>query len=74
MRYGGRRCEFAIARDQRLDTVGCKHLERTFERGRRQCVRVDTEIKRTADFLLLPILANRLGDREHVPLVECPVK
>ena len=42
--------------------------------GARQRVRVDAEEQRPVDALPLPVLADRLGDRQHVPLVEAALE
>ena len=42
--------------------------------GSRQRVRVDADEQRPIDALLAPIVADRLGDRQHVRLVEAAVE
>ena len=61
-------------RDHHLDAVGGQHFERAGERRRRQRVRVEADEQRAVDALLPAVLADRLGDGEHVALVEAHVE
>ena len=67
--HRGRRV-FVPFGDHHLDSVCRQHFERGGAGRDGQCVRVDAEKQRAGDVLPRAIQANRLGDREDVPLVE----
>jgi hypothetical protein len=68
MRDHRRRRHPVVALDDRLDAVGRQHLERGPLRGCRQGVSVLTHVERAVDRLGLPVIADRLRDREDVGL------
>ena len=65
-----RRRVAAIAIDHHVDIVRGQYLEGA-DRGRlRQRMRVDAEEQRTGDAVRRALIADRLGDRQHVRFVE----
>ena len=66
-----RRREAIVALDHGLDVVGRQHLECRALRRPRERVRVLAHVERTVVTVwLMPVLADRLGDRQDVRLVE----
>ena len=65
-----RRREAVIALDDGRHLVGRQHLQRRALRRPRERVRVLAHVERTGDGLLMPVVADRLGDRQDVRLVE----
>ena len=61
-----RRRVFIPFRDHHLHAVGCQHFQRTGERRLGKRMRIDAEKERPIDFLLVPVQANRLSDREDM--------
>ena len=70
VRHGRRRRVLVIFRQHQLDAIRGQHFDRARKSRCRQCMRVDTEEQRAVDALLPAKIADRLGDRQHVPLVE----
>jgi len=62
--------EFPAAGDHGFHAVRRQHFQCGFERGLRQRMRVDADVKRPVDILLAAVFADRLGNRQHVPFVE----
>ena len=65
-----RRREAVVALDDGRHIVGRQHLQRGALRRPRERVRVLAHVERTGDRLLMPVVADRLGDRQDVRLVE----
>ena len=70
VRNDRRRREAVVALDHGRHVVGRQHLERGTLRRPRERVRVLAHVERTGDGLRLPVLADRLGDRQDVRLIE----
>jgi len=65
-----RRRVAVLAIDQGLHAIGAEHLQCRAQRGLRERMRVPADVERPGDCLTLAVIADRLGDREHVELVE----
>ncbi len=63
-----------LCRQHHLDLIRRQHFDGAIHRGPGKRVGVDAEKERSVDFLLLAVQANRLGDRQDVPLIERPVE
>ena len=56
--------------DHHLDAVGREHFQRARQRRLRQRVGVDADEQRAGDAAALPVIAQRLADRQDMRLVE----
>ena len=59
-----------VSIDHDVDAIRCQHLQSAGKSGLRKRVRIDADVERPVDALLLAIEANRLRDCEDVRLVE----
>src|SRR5262245_8005991 len=59
-----------ISIDHHVDAIGCEHLQSAGKRWLRKGVRIEADVERPVNALLLSIKANRLRDCENVRLVE----
>ncbi len=67
--YRGRRVTL-VSIDHHVDAIRCQHLQSAGKSGLRKRMRIDADVERSVDALLLTIEANRLRDRENVRLIE----
>ena len=74
VRYGGGGGVFAAGRDQSLYAIGGKYFQRALESRRRQRMRIDADIERPIDTLLLAVFADCLRDGKYVPFVEAALQ
>ena len=59
-----------VSIDHHVDAIGRQHFQSAGKSGLRKRVRIDADVERSVDALLLAIEANRLRDCEDVRLVE----
>ena len=59
-----------VSIDHHVDAICCEHLQSAGKSGLRKRVRIDADVERSVNALLLAIKANRLRDGEDVGLVE----
>src|SRR5712692_2899469 len=59
-----------VSIDHHVDAIRRQHLQSAGKSGLRKRVRIDADVERSIDALLLAIKANRLRDCENVRLVE----
>src|SRR6267378_7820765 len=59
-----------VSIDHHVDAIRCQYLESAGKSGLRKRVRIDADVERSVDALLLAIEANRLCDCEDVRLIE----
>src|SRR5437870_13003823 len=71
--YRGRRVTL-VSIDHHVDAIRCQHLQSAGKSGLRKRMRIDANVERSVDALLLTIEANRLRDREDVRLVESVIE
>ena len=59
-----------VSIDHHLDAIRRQHLQSAGKSGLRKRVRIDADVERSVDALLLAVKANRLRDCENVRLIE----
>src|SRR5262245_49984261 len=70
MRDYRRRSVAIVCIDHDVDAVRCQHLQSTGKSGLRERVRIEADVQRSIDAVLLAIETNRLRDCENVRLIE----
>ena len=70
MRDSRRRRVFATGRNHGFHPVGGQHLQCAFKCRLRQRMRVEADVQRAANTLTRAVVADRLADRQHMPLVK----
>jgi hypothetical protein len=59
-----------VSIDHHVDAIRCQHLQSAGKSGLRNRVRIDADVERPVNALLLAIKADRLRDCENVRLIE----
>src|SRR4029077_1925951 len=71
---GGSGCVGRPFREHHHDAIRRKHLQGAGERRLRQRMSVHSKKQRPLDLLQFAVIADRLGDGENMPLIECAVE
>src|SRR4029453_15972524 len=59
-----------VSIDHDVDAIRCQHLQSAGKSGLRKRMRIDADVERPVNALLLAVEANRLRDCEDVRLIE----